>query len=59
MQKSTWAAPTFEEIDLGIDSEARDDSDDTPRLLGRDTHVRLRSPERRVARPSLPPREER
>ena len=52
MQKSTWTAPTFEEIDLDGDG-ARDDVDDA-QLLGRDTHVRLRSQQRHGVRSTLP-----
>jgi hypothetical protein len=57
MQRSTWTAPTFEEIDLeGEQLEARDDADDSSLLRGRDTHIRLRLHERRGS-PALPPRE--
>ena len=58
MQKSTWSAPTFDEIDMESDV-VRDDVDDSFQLLGRDTHVRLRSHDRHWGRPSLSPSEER
>lgn len=57
MQRSTWTAPTFEEIDLDPD-RSRDDVDDAP-LLARDTHVRLRSQQLHGIRPSLPVLEDR
>ena len=57
MQKSTWTAPTFEEIEMGSD-DVRDDVDEASQLLGRDTHVRLRSDERWGLH-SQPPREDR
>ena len=52
MRRSTWTAQTFEEIHKEADS-ARVDVDDSYQLLGRDAHVRLRSPELE-ARPARP-----
>lgn len=57
MQKSSWAAPTFEEVDMESGS-ARDDVDDSSQLLGRDTPVRLRSHDRQWGAASVHTRED-
>jgi hypothetical protein len=63
MQKTTWLAPAFEEINLGPElGTSRDEEDDITFPLGTfplgpDSHVRMRSRRRRGGRASLPPRE--